>query len=354
MSLRLTDPLVRTKLTSVLYLGPKKPNCLPVLWPQCRQRNISTGAIPQVEATSLDIATFKRNAFDAQKPLVVRASPTSAPNTFVAGSQALAEAYRTGLPTDVELPYELVGSPRGLHLFLEILDKLCRRRHESFGPKDDLLLRTRKLIDQVELIVPGQEVVFLRFMFPFELFKWAHRSLDRYKEENKPEHVQDIPSLYIAQADLDHLSKQIPIPQYVKQAGKGDIYKSSLWMGLEPTYTPWHRDPNPNYFFQLVGSKTVRLLPPNRGQLLFDQAMTKIPPADQSSSRVRGEEMMQHAQRTALTDVVWGEEAPEGILETVLEPGDALFIPQGWWHSLKGGKPTAIGKLNVSFNWWFR
>jgi len=33
-----------------------------------------------------------------------------------------------------------------------------------------------------------------------------------------------------------------------------------------------------------------------------------------------------------------------------VSPGDALFIPKGWWHSIKS---VGIG-VTASVNWWFR
>jgi hypothetical protein len=41
------------------------------------------------------------------------------------------------------------------------------------------------------------------------------------------------------------------------------------------------------------------------------------------------------------------------IWEVNLTPGDALFIPQGWYHSVRSIGNHANG-VNVSANWWFR
>jgi len=49
---------------------------------------------------------------------------------------------------------------------------------------------------------------------------------------------------------------------------------------------------------------------------------------------------------------VWsdGEDTIGGAWQTELDAGDALFIPKGWWHSVKG-----LGDgINGSVNWWFR
>lgn len=364
MALRPIAPAARVGPTLCFNLRPRSPRHPQVLRSTPKSRNISTTPVPEVEATKLDVATSKRDAFDAQIPLVIRSSPTSQSITYLAGRQALNTAYRKGLPVDVDLPYELVGTRDQVRHFREKLKSVIKWREQHPGSQngggDGFTTRLLRLQDQLTLEPKppddgaGEGIFFLRFMAPFELVVGLEYNFRLLRNRKEPGSILCLPGLYIAQADLNHLSQQIPIPDYVAQAGNGDIYKSSFWMGLEPTYTPWHRDPNPNYFLQMKRLKIVRLLPPNRGRQLFNEAMAKLPPVEQSSSRIRGEEMMQQAQRDALTDAVWGAGAPEGILETVLKPGDALFIPQGWWHSLRGGKKRALKQLNLSFNWWFR
>lgn len=180
--------------------------------------------------------------------------------------------------------------------------------------------------------------------------------------------------LYIAQASLDDLHPElladVPTPRLVKNAGKGDIYASSLWMGLSETYTPLHRDPNPNFFVQLCSTKVVRLLPPADGNQLFNNVQRCLGKGF-GNSRIRGTEMMTGPE-AALTykaiweDNFWHRRPPDAsseletglttsrpkILEAALHPGDALFIPKGWWHSLKSEHKD--GRLNCSVNWWFR
>ncbi|PQE04431.1 Transcription factor jumonji aspartyl beta-hydroxylase protein [Rutstroemia sp. NJR-2017a BVV2] len=161
-----------------------------------------------------------------------------------------------------------------------------------------------------------------------------------------------LPQLYIAQAQIADLPPQLrddlPTPKIVREAGKGDVYDANIWMGTPPTYTPLHRDPNPNLFVQLAGEKRVRIFAPNVGQAIYRNVQQKIGAG--GSGRIRGVEMMEGQERELLDQFVWGENVEEEGLEALVGSGDALFIPKGWWHSIK-----SVGTgITASVNWWFR
>lgn len=174
-------------------------------------------------------------------------------------------------------------------------------------------------------------------------------------------------SIYLAQHDLRDLPTQLrddlPTPSLVRSAGKGDLYSSSLWMGKAPTYTPLHRDPNPNLFMQIAGTKSIRSFRPELGDAIFDLANKLLERQDQISPNrsvaLRGNEMMQGPERRLLHDLVWPNTDMSSTQQAVsilrhahdatLQAGEALFIPKGWWHSVKGA-----GNINASANWWFR
>ena len=150
--------------------------------------------------------------------------------------------------------------------------------------------------------------------------------------------------LYIAQAPLRNLppglQQDLPTPELVSKAGRGDTYDANLWMGSSPTYTPLHKDPNPNLFVQLAGYKTVRLMLPEAGHRVFESVQRAL--GERASSSFRGNEMMQGEERGLLERYIWGEVdtgdrlgATAG-LEARVEAGDGVFIPKGWWHSIKG------------------
>jgi hypothetical protein len=187
-------------------------------------------------------------------------------------------------------------------------------------------------------------------------FSRSHASLGIFLEWTKHAHDDRSKQLYLAQCPLADLpptlKNDLPTPDLVLKAGKGDIYDSNLWMGISPTYTPLHRDPNPNLFMQLAGQKVVMLYPPEVGKQIFADVQERI--GKGGSSVFRGEEMMQGEEKTLLEEHVWGRTPNHSNsrerYEATLSTGEALFIPLGWWHSIKG-----IGSgLTASVNWWFR
>lgn len=159
-------------------------------------------------------------------------------------------------------------------------------------------------------------------------------------------------NLYIAQfphSDLPRpLTEDLPTPRIVKEAGKGDVYGTSIWMGLEPTDTPFHRDPNPNLFVQLRGSKVVRMLPPKNGDALYRDLLREL--GKGGSTRFRGSEMMDGPERQLLAERVWDHHGD--FYQVTVRPGEALYVPLGWWHSVRSEGQD--GDLNASCNWWFR
>jgi len=161
--------------------------------------------------------------------------------------------------------------------------------------------------------------------------------------------------LYLAQAQVMELPQKLrddlPVPDLVAKAGKGDIYDTNVWIGLAPTYTPLHRDPNPNLFVQLAGRKAVRLFEPDIGADIYDKVQAKL--GRWSSAAFQGEEMMKGEEKRLMETEVWGDEdhvlqgGAKGY-EAQLERGDGLFIPQGWWHSVKGIGQGITGSVSIS------
>ena len=259
------------------------------------------------------------------------------------------------------------------YVLTEFRNWLVNRSNESYLPLMALIMGLTDPAMAPERAADdrGEGVEFRQFYGPLGLLA---RACEFNETRRTP--AERLQRLYIAQAPVEKLpaplgaygappkggeedAGDLPTPSLVRSAGRGDVYGSSVWLGLEPTYTPPHRDPNPNLFCQLLGEKRVRLLPPARGDALYDRVRRRCG-LHPGNAHLRGPEMMGGAEREALERAVWDDEGvvedgDEGLAEdmqqTILRPGDSMFIPKGWWHSIRS---NGAGVLNASVNWWFR
>lgn len=91
---------------------------------------------------------------------------------------------------------------------------------------------------------------------------------------------------------------------------------SALWFGPAGTVTALHHDTSNILFCQIYGRKRLRLAPPDNPLLLplARGLYNHLDPRDPAP---------EHA------------EAAASMFDIVVEPGDALFIPVGWWHHVE-------------------
>ncbi|KDQ58331.1 hypothetical protein JAAARDRAFT_34131 [Jaapia argillacea MUCL 33604] len=142
---------------------------------------------------------------------------------------------------------------------------------------------------------------------------------------------------YLSQVSIDEIPPleedvQLPLPHTPQLAAN-----PNLWIGSKGTYTPIHRDIlGHNLLFQLLGTKHVRLYPPTQYSRLYISTdpflrNTSLIPFDHSFDRSRWP--------------LFGE--VDEWYECIIGPGDALFMPKGWYHSV-----WALEK-SISVNSWF-
>jgi len=96
---------------------------------------------------------------------------------------------------------------------------------------------------------------------------------------------------------------------------------SSFWFGPAGTRTPLHHDVSNILFCQIYGSKRITLIPPTQFSLFAD--------CDGFYAGISADEL------------------PDDVFAVTLElkPGEALFIPAGWFHEV-----TALSvSINISF-----
>ena len=85
-----------------------------------------------------------------------------------------------------------------------------------------------------------------------------------------------------------------------------------LWIGPAGTVTPFHHDLTNNLLIQVKGRKRVHMVPN------WEEARMK------QTRRIFSDWTLEELKRA-------GDKGPV-LMETEIGPGDALFIPVGWWH----------------------
>ena len=90
-----------------------------------------------------------------------------------------------------------------------------------------------------------------------------------------------------------------------------------LWLGPRGTLTPWHHDLTNNLLVQVLGEKRVRMSPPwawarmrNSRHCFSDWDNEPLPAGPGDATR-------------------------PPVIECVIGPGEAIFLPVGWWHQVE-------------------
>ena len=147
--------------------------------------------------------------------------------------------------------------------------------------------------------------------------------------------------LYLAQHELldqiPSFRRDIHEPEYCVLGEEGDVPRVNAWLGPAGTVTPCHTDPYHNLLCQVVGRKYVRLYSPNSTDTLypFSEGMHS------NSSQVDFDAPLE----TVTKQFPLFPDEP--FFDGILESGQAMYIPPGWWHYVKSLTPSA----SVSF-WW--
>lgn len=170
-------------------------------------------------------------------------------------------------------------------------------------------------------------------------------SLERQLAERAPPGAPPL-RLYLAQSPLAAAGGE-PAPLAPLLTDLGDLLplqrsplvqlsSVNLWASPRATRSSLHYDPYSNLLCVLRGSKTVRLAPPSVTPHLRPQ-----PPTSASANHSPLDLAAGDAARFA-TPAAAAEVAAATQLRT-LAAGDALFIPEGWWHQASQGTALLAG-----------
>lgn len=90
-----------------------------------------------------------------------------------------------------------------------------------------------------------------------------------------------------------------------------------LWLGPRGTLTPWHHDLTNNLLVQVLGDKRVRMSPP--------WAWARMRNSTHCFSDWDNEPLLAGP----------GDATRPPVIECVIGPGEAIFLPVGWWHQVE-------------------
>jgi len=147
------------------------------------------------------------------------------------------------------------------------------------------------------------------------------------------------PAYYLASLLVDDSLPGFRADNDFDFAGQGLQVRPSIWIGNRVTASCHHDVPN-NIACCTVGRRRFTLFPPEQVEHLYPGPL-ELTPGGQAVSLV-------DFNAPDLERFPAFDKALAAGRTTVLEPGDALFIPSMWWHHVQGLEP-----FNVLVNYWW-
>jgi ribosomal protein L16 Arg81 hydroxylase len=159
----------------------------------------------------------------------------------------------------------------------------------------------------------------------YELNGWKHRTELRFSDYIDKEYSGKVTNDYymVPNNAFFQRPEAAPLlqdftafPEYLKPATAGR--QCFLWFGPAGTVTPLHHDTSNILMAQVVGRKRYRLVPASQWQYVYNSTGVF------SDVDCEKPDLNRHPKFRDAT-----------IIETILEPGEVLFMPVGWWHHVR-------------------
>lgn len=134
------------------------------------------------------------------------------------------------------------------------------------------------------------------------------------------------------------MNAEVLVPWASLQVGCHEV--TNIWLGTSNTATTLHFDSYDNFLCQVMGYKYVRLYSQSQNAMLYQDKGNR-----RTATRAQGNLSQVDVGNVDIDKFPLFEQAQ--FLDTVLGPGEMLYIPNQWWHYVRA--------LSVSFscNFWF-
>jgi hypothetical protein len=124
------------------------------------------------------------------------------------------------------------------------------------------------------------------------------------------------------------------LPKFLNQSTPGE--GGMAWIGPANTFTPLHHDLTNNLLVQIVGRKRLLLAPPTATPHIYNDLHVFSEITDVLDPRI---DLTRYSELTKIR-----------FLDFILQPGDAVFIPIGWWHQVTS-LDFSVSMTHTNFHW---
>jgi hypothetical protein len=136
--------------------------------------------------------------------------------------------------------------------------------------------------------------------------------------------------------DIEPIHETLGVSKYAPRRLRRRLcLRPGFWLGPGGTVTPAHFDRQDNFNVQVTGRKRWTLFAPGDSDNLY--FLQEVPVPIYSPVDVEHPDMRRHPRFRAAQPY-----------ETVLRPGDVLYLPAGWWHHVR----TLEMSITLNFWWW--
>jgi lysine-specific demethylase 8 len=150
---------------------------------------------------------------------------------------------------------------------------------------------------------------------------------------------------YVSQHSLLHqcptLQHHFAVPEFCL----GRLSAANAWLGTANTKTHLHTDDADNLLCQVAGHKLVKLFPPSVTPYVYQDSVDDRKTGNKSVNAFSPVDCEDVAEQKRVFPLF--KKARDEEIQTVIGPGETLFVPRGWWHYVRALEPS------FSVNFWF-